>query len=213
MADDLHALLSHPDINAKEFHLLGVSMGGMISQTYALKYPNGSLEARGLKMLSLSLCCTYAQPTTFCSRMFALWADMAARMSVADVMRDVMLWAFTVPFFRQRTSELHEFEAAMKDLDMPLEAYLSQLNVIQQFDTTSALDSLKMQEKVLGNLKARQVLVLAGRTDILIPVVLSRELAERVHGSQFLTTKGGHACLVSLLSYSSGNFQSCLVFC
>ena len=96
MAQDLHALLKHPDISVTKFHLLGVSMGGMIAQSYALMYPNGSNEAEGLEMLSLSLCCTYAQPTLFCERMFALWADMAQRMSVQDIMRDVTLWAFTV---------------------------------------------------------------------------------------------------------------------
>ena len=81
---------------------------------------------------------------------------------------------------------------------MPLEAYLAQLNVIQQFDVTSALDLLKSEERVLGNLNSRQVLVLAGKTDILIPVVLSKELADKIEGSQFLTSKGGHGCLVSI---------------
>ena len=200
MADDLYGLLTHADLNVKSFHLLGVSMGGMIAQSYALKYPNGSTESKGVEMLSLSLCCTYAQPTAFCSRMFNLWSDMAQKMSVQDVMRDVTLWAFTVPFFRQRTGELEEFESAMKGLDMSLETYLSQLHVIQEFDTTSALESLKMQGKRLGGLEGRQVLVLAGKTDILIPVALSRELAERIEGAQFLTTKGGHGCMVSRLN-------------
>ena len=192
MADDLHALLSFLKID--RFHLLGVSMGGMIAQSYALKYPDKSNDRR---MLSIALCCTYAQPTTFCSRMFELWADMAQRMSVQDVMRDVTLWAFTVPFFRQRTSDLEEVETAMKNLDMPVEAYLNQLNVIQKFDSMSALESLKMQGVGLGGLDGRKVLVLAGRTDILIPVALSKELAEKIAGSQFVTVKGGHACLVS----------------
>ena len=152
--------------------------------------------------------------------MFDLWADMAKKMSVQDVMRDVTLWAFTVPFFRQRTEELVEVEEAMKGLDMPLEAYLSQLNVIQRFDATSALDSLKVEEKGLGGLVGRRVLVLAGKVDILIPVVLSRELAERIEGSQFLTVKGGHACMVSWKrslildvaadSCSSGSFRPIL---
>jgi 3-oxoadipate enol-lactonase len=195
MANDLHQLLKHPDLDVKTFHLLGVSMGGMIAQSYALKYPNGSAAAQGLEMLSLSLCCTYAQPTEFCSRMFDLWADMAQRMSVQDVMRDVTLWAFTVPFFRQRTAELEEVENDMKGLDMSTDTYLSQLNVIQKFDTTGELEMLRMSGKGLGGLEAQKVLVLAGKTDILIPVVLSRELSEKVEGSQFLTVKGGHACM------------------
>lgn len=162
-----------------------------------------------MEMLSLSLCCTYAQPTTFCSRMFELWADMAQKMSVQDVMRDVMLWAFTVPFFRQRTDELGEFENAMKTLDMSTEAYLSQLNVIQTFDSTSALESLKSQGRKLGNMQGRQVMVLAGRTDILIPVTLSQELSEKIEGSQFFTTKGGHACMWEFPDVSSTRDTAC----
>lgn len=200
MADDLHALLKHPDLSVKKFHLLGVSMGGMVAQSYALKYPNGSNEADGLEMLSLALCCTYAQPTTFCLRMFALWADMAQRMSVQDVMRDVTLWAFTVPFFRTRMDELQEVEEAMSKLEMGTGEYLSQLNVIQKFDTMSALESLRQQERGLGGLEGRKVLVLAGRTDILIPVILSRELAEKIEGAVWTTVKGGHACMVSRLN-------------
>lgn len=192
MADDLHALLQK--LNITSFHLLGVSMGGMLAQTFALKHARSA--ATGYKILSLSLCCTYSRPTAFCSRMFALWADMAKRMSVQDVMRDVTLWAFTVPFFRKRESELAEVEAAMQGLDMSLAAYLAQLNVIQQFDSTDALEGLNGEGKGLGGLEGRRVLVLAGQVDILIPVVLSRELAEKIEGSQFLTTKGGHGCMV-----------------
>ncbi|KAK5710841.1 hypothetical protein LTR15_012818 [Elasticomyces elasticus] len=194
LANDLHALLDALDIN-EGFHLLGVSMGGMIAQSYALRYPNRS-GSQGRRMLSLSLCCTYAEPTTFCSRMFALWADMAQRMSVQDVMRDVTLWAFTVPFFRNREDMLKLVEDDMEKLDMQLPEYLAQLNVIQKFDSTSALESLRADEEVLGGLsEASKVMVLAGRSDILIPVALSRELAERLAGCQFVTTKGGHATM------------------
>lgn len=174
MAADLHSLLLHLDIT--KFHLLGVSMGGMIAQTYALEYPNGSPAAKGRQMLSLSLCCTYAQPSAFCARMFDLWAEMAERMSVQDVMRDVTLWAFTVDFFRKRTDELEGVEDAMKKLDMSLEAYLAQLNVIRRFDSTAALGELAKGGKKLGGLGEGEVMVLAGEEDILIPVVLSSTL-------------------------------------
>jgi 3-oxoadipate enol-lactonase len=143
-------------------------------------------------------------------------------MGVRDVMRDVTLWAFTVPFFRTRPKELEEVEKAMEELDMSVEAYLAQLNVIQGFDTTNELDTLKRENKVLGGVAPGRVAVLAGEQDILIPVQLSRELAESVIGAQFMTTPGGHACMVSIYyvvnlpyidsyPYLSGNFLMSLI--
>ena len=133
LADDLEtwakALIDQ--LGLKKFHLVGVSMGGMIAQEYALAYP-GDLK-------SLSLCCTYAAPGPFCSRMFQLWRDMAKTMGVPTVMRDVTLWAFTQEFFTKHEETLKQFEAAMATLDQPVQVYLSQLHAIQVHDTTSRL--------------------------------------------------------------------------
>lgn len=203
LAADLHALLLY--LNIEKFHLLGVSMGGMIAQTYALEFPNGSPAAQSREMLSLSLCCTYAQPSIFCERMFDLWAEMAARMSVQDVMRDVTLWAFTVEFFRTRTKELEAVEAAMRELDVSLEAYLVQLDVIRRFDSSGKLGELMEDGERLGGLDAGRIMVLAGEEDILIPVVLSKELCDAVPGSVWRTSPGGHGCLVRV---SSSHCQS-----
>ena len=174
-------------------------MGGMVAQAYVLGYPNGTSAAAGREMLSLSLCCTYAAPSAFCERMFGLWADMAGKMGVEGVMRDVMLWAFTVSFFREKTGELEEVEEAMKTLDMSLESYLAQLNVIQKFYSVGVLRELRDGGRCLGGVGAGKVMVLAGEEDILIPVVLSRELCEAITGSVWRITKGGHGCLVSWL--------------
>jgi 3-oxoadipate enol-lactonase len=116
--------------------------------------------------------------------MFAMWADLAPVVGVPFVMRDVTLWAFTVPFFEQREAELAEFETAMRYLDQPVHAYLAQLAVITDHDTTARLGEI-----------TTPTLVLAGEEDILIPVALSRRLHEGVTGSEFATTPGGHACL------------------
>lgn len=174
MAQDAKALVD--ELTITDFHLVGVSMGGMIAQEYAL--------ANSGDLRSLTLACTYAAPGPFCSRMFSLWADMAPTMGVATVMRDVTLWAFTVPFFEEREDELREFESEMAQIDQPLEAYLAQLHSIREHDTRNRIGTLEVP-----------TLVLAGEEDILIPVRLSRALHDAIPRARWITTPGGHACL------------------
>ena len=174
MAADAKALVDHLDLGP--VHLMGVSMGGMIAQEYAL--------AHGESLRSLTLACTYAAPGAFCSRMFSMWADMASELGVPFVMRDVALWAFTVPFFEEREDEAEEFEAGMATLDQSLEAYLAQLSSIQTHDTVDRLGQITVP-----------TLVLAGEEDVLIPVRLSKRLHDGIAGSRWATVPGGHACL------------------
>jgi 3-oxoadipate enol-lactonase len=173
-AADTKGLVDH--LRISDFHLVGVSMGGMIAQAYAL--------ANGADLRSVTLACTYAAPGPFCSRMFSLWQDMAPVMGVPAVMRDVTVWAFTPEFFETRPDDLAEFETAMRFIDQPIPAYLAQLNSIQTHDATDRLSSLNVP-----------TLVLAGETDILIPVELSRRLHSLIPNAQWGTTRGGHACL------------------
>jgi len=174
LADDARALVQQLDLG--QVHLMGVSMGGMIAQEYALADPEG--------LSSLTLACTYAAPGPFCSRMFSLWGDLAPALGVPFVMRDVSLWAFTVAFFSDRPGDAAAFEQDMADLDMSVEAYLAQLAVIQGHDATARLGELSLP-----------TLVLAGEQDILIPVSLSRELHSLVPDATWATVPGGHACL------------------
>ena len=174
LADDAKALVD--ELGITDFHLMGISMGGMVAQEYALAYQDD--------LRSLTLACTYAAPGPFCSRMFGMWADMAPVLGVPFVMRDVTLWAFTLPFFEERTEELVEFETAMRYMAQPTHAYLAQLSVIQEHDTTDRLSEI-----------GAPTLVLAGEEDVLIPVSLSKKLHAGVSGAEWATTKGGHACL------------------
>jgi 3-oxoadipate enol-lactonase len=174
MADDAKALADALDLGS--YHVMGVSMGGMIAQRFALSYPD--------VVTTLTLASTYAAPGPFCTRMFSMWADTAQVMGVPQVMRDVTLWAFTLDFFQSRSDELAEFETAMRFMDQPVHAYLAQLAVIQNHDETANLAALKMP-----------TLVLTGENDILIPTALSHELHELIPGSIWRTTPGGHGCI------------------
>jgi len=174
LADDAKALVD--SLRLTGFHLMGVSMGGMIAEEYALAY--------GSDLKSLTLSCTYGKADAFCQTMFAMWADLAKAIDVPFVMRDVALWAFTGPFFNERPGDAAEFAAAMASLDMSLDAYLAQLAVIQDHDALGRARQIKVP-----------TMVLAGEEDILIPVRLSRKLQEAIPGAEWKTVPGGHACL------------------
>ncbi len=92
MAGDLAGLVD--ELGLERFHLLGVSMGGMIAQEYAIAHAG--------RLLSASFCCTYSYPGPFCLRMFACWRDLVPRLGVGFTQREVLLWAFTTDFFEQR---------------------------------------------------------------------------------------------------------------
>jgi 3-oxoadipate enol-lactonase len=172
-ADDAKALVD--ELGLSDFHMMGISMGGMIAQEYALAYPE--------TLRSVTLACTYAAPGPFCSRMFSMWEDMAPVNGVPFIMRDVTLWAFTVPFFNEREDELREFEGEMAQMPMAVETYLAQLSSIQTHDTRDRVGGISVP-----------AMVLAGEEDILIPVSLSKELHGLIPGATWKTTRGGHAC-------------------
>ena len=173
-AQDTKALVDHLELDA--FHMVGISMGGMIAQEYALAYPQD--------LLSVTLACTYAAPGPFCSRMYSMWADQAPVMGVPAVMRDVVLWCFTLEFFESRRDELAMIETAMNFMNQSVPAYLAQIESIRQHDTVERLPHLRVP-----------TLVLAGHSDILIPVELSHRLHQLIPDSTWVTTKGGHACI------------------
>ncbi|MGW0632345.1 alpha/beta fold hydrolase [Streptomyces sp. NPDC002758] len=174
LADDAKALVDH--LGLTDFQLMGTSMGGMIAQEYALAY--------GSDLRSLILSCTNAAPGPYSLRMFRLWEELAPTFGVPFIMRDVTLRAFTVPFFTGRPEDLAEFEQAMADMKMSVEAYLAQLNVIITHDTRDRLGAVTVP-----------TLVQAGEEDTIIPVSASRELHALVPGAEWCTTRGGHACL------------------
>ena len=82
-----------------DFHLVGVSMGGMIAQEYAHRQPRrpALADARPARTPRPG------RSARGCSRCGPTWRP---RLGVPFVMRDVTLWAFTQPFFEEREEEL-----------------------------------------------------------------------------------------------------------
>jgi 3-oxoadipate enol-lactonase len=132
--------------------------------------------------------------------MFAMWRDIALAMGVRTVMQDVLLWCFGPEFFADpsRRTAVQEMDDAMESIDdedrggMGLRAYCAQLSAIQAFDSRDVVG--KLGERTRPGGATPQIVVLAGESDILIPVSLSRELHGLIPGARWCTTRGGHAC-------------------
>jgi pimeloyl-ACP methyl ester carboxylesterase len=174
MAGDLARLVDA--IGLERFHLLGVSMGGMIAQEYAIAHPD--------RLLSASFCCTYSYPGPFCLRMFSCWRDLVPHLGVGFTQREVILWAFTTDFFEQQEETLVEIEELMAGNPQPADSYLAQLHSIEVHDTRGRLGAVTCP-----------AMTLVGREDILIYPKLSRRLHEELPDSTWVEVPGGHACL------------------
>ncbi|HEY7198069.1 MAG TPA: alpha/beta fold hydrolase [Gaiellaceae bacterium] len=174
MAEDLAGLVEALEL--PRFHLVGVSMGGMIVQEYAIEHAE--------RLLSVSFCCTYSHPGPFCSRMFSCWRDLVPSMGVGFTQREVLLWAFTTDFFEQRTAELEEVEEFLASNPQEPDGYLAQLSSIETHDTRGRLGAVTCP-----------AMTLVGREDLIIYPNLSRRMHEELPDSTWVEVEGGHACL------------------
>ena len=177
MAEDLAGLVD--GLGLGRFHLLGVSMGGMIAQEYAIAHAD--------RLLSASFCCTYSYPGPFCLRMFSCWRDLVPHLGVGFTQREVILWAFTTDFFERREDELREIEAFMAENPQTADGYLAQLHSIETHDTRGRLGAVTCP-----------AMTLVGEGDILIYPKLSRRLHDELPDSTWVEVPGGHACIWEL---------------
>ncbi len=175
MAADARGLLDH--LGIERAHVLGVSMGGMIAQEFALAYPD--------RVDKLLLCCTCSEPSQFDLRLYRIWEQTAPVLGLPQMMKELLLWCFTPAFFQEHPDTAQEMEEALTGITQPVDAYLSQLHSIQVHNATDRLGRIKAPTLVLG-----------APQDLIFPPTQSHQLHEGIPGSQLaFTAHGGHAFL------------------
>jgi 3-oxoadipate enol-lactonase len=173
MAADLRGLIAALGIDRP--HLLGVSMGGVIAQEYAIKY--GGLA-------SLILANTYAEAGPYCRRIFRAWADVATGAGMPALMRVISPWIFSARFVEEEEALLAAWEADMAKTPQPAEAFASQIQVLLSHDSRDRLGQI-----------GTRTLVLAAESDIVIPPELSRRLLEGLPNASWVVVPGGHGTM------------------
>ena len=124
MAADLNAVVSA--IGLADFHLAGVSMGGVIAQEYAL--------AGGANLRSLVLANTFAAADPFTRAAFETWAPVAQAAGMPMMMRAQAPWIFSPEFYAQHPERVAELIAEAQESTQPAAAFAAQMAALADHD-------------------------------------------------------------------------------
>lgn len=163
MADDVHGLFTHLGIT--QSHWMGLSMGGMIGQTFALKYP-------GVFNSMILADTTSRQPPNGA----AMWGEriQAAKTKGMDALVEGTLarW-FTEPYRVANPDVMAKIGAVIRNT--PAAGYAGCCAGISKIDVTDRLKEIKCP-----------VLVIVGEQDHGTPVAASQAIQANLPGAELL---------------------------
>jgi len=175
MAADTKALADA--LGLTSFHLVGVSMGGLIAQENALSFPDD--------LRSVVLANTYAKPDRFTKAAFDVWRQVAESGGMPLMMRQQAPWVFSPAFYEAHPDKLATVLAEMERSPQPAAAFSAQIAALLSHDCTDRLASLHTP-----------ALVIAADDDIIIRLSLSHRLYEELPRGSWAIVPGGHAAFV-----------------
>jgi 3-oxoadipate enol-lactonase len=159
LADDALALLK--SLGISRTHWVGLSMGGMIGQTLALKAPE--------IFLSLSLCDTSSRIPAEAK---PLWADRiktAEAQGMEPLVQPTLERWFTEPFRKSRKDVIDKVAVMIRNT--PTAGYAGCCAAISQLDLTDRISAIKMP-----------TIAIVGEDDPGTPVAAHRVIAEKIAG-------------------------------
>ena len=174
LADDTAALMDHLKITRA--HIIGVSMGGMIAQEFALRHPQ--------KVRSLVLgCTTPGGPNSIRMGGDALTSAYSTRPMTAEERGKALAEAaFTKGYLAQHPEIIASMIESRRSRPIDNSAFPHRMKAAQEHNTYDRLGEIRSP-----------TLVITGKDDALISWENSRILAERIKGAeQVILEPAGH---------------------
>lgn len=170
MATDALAVLD--DLGIERAHVMGASMGGVLTQVIGVRHPE--------RVLSLTLACTACRHHPWRIQLLERWRAVALEEGMAGVSRVGARWLIGTRT-RLRLRSLIDLVAPVA-LNVPAESFVSQIDAI-----------LALSDEVRHELAGVEVptLVLVGSQDVLTPLGDAEEIAELVPGAELAVLRGG----------------------
>jgi 3-oxoadipate enol-lactonase len=169
MADDAIAVLDAAGVETA--HVVGASMGGVISQIIAVKYPH--------RVRSLTLVCTACRNHPWRQELLQSWAHTAEEKGMIEVGKEAAQWVMSPRSFRRLVPAFTWMGplAALR----PRHSFVSQIQAI--------LDTREDLVDELYSITA-PTMVIVGNQDILTPRGDSEEIAERIPNAELVVISG-----------------------
>jgi len=163
LADDLKGLLDA--LNAREAHFLGLSMGGMIGQTFALKYPG--------RLKSLVLADT---TSGYGPEAPALWQGrikMAQERGMDSLAAPTLERWFTPAYREAQPDTIRRIGDMIRTT--PVAGYVGCCHAISKINLTAKLGGIRVP-----------TLVIVGREDLGTPVAMAEAIHRGIAGSDLV---------------------------
>jgi len=163
LAADLHALLKH--LNIERTHFAGLSMGGMIGQTFALKYPG--------VLASLILADTTSRYPADAAGVWAERIKTVETRGMQPLVQSTLERWFTEPFRKAHPEVVGRIGALIAST--PVAGYVGCSHAIPKINLTARLKEIKCA-----------VLVICGEQDAGTPPAMAREIHDNAPGSKLV---------------------------
>lgn len=170
MAADAIAALDHAGYGSA--HVLGASMGGIISQVIGVRHPE--------RVRSLMLACTACRHFSWRRELLAEWSDQAQAYGMREFVRRNLKW-MVGPRSLRRTWPAMAILGPLA-FNVPVASFVAQIDAILSIE-----DSLRSE---LVDVTA-PTLVLCGSQDVLTTQGDSEEIASLIPGAELAVVRGG----------------------
>jgi pimeloyl-ACP methyl ester carboxylesterase len=172
MADDAAGLMKALEI--KRAALLGISMGGMIAQEFALNHQ---------AMLSCLIlgCTNFGGREVVQAAPEIVAAIMAGTNANPEQQKQQLQAVFCDNTIERRPEVVSKHNEVRAMYPIPVFAFMRQIQAINQFDVSARLAEIKLP-----------TMVIAGRDDRLVPAQNSKLIASRIPGALLKELPGGH---------------------
>lgn len=163
LADDAHGLLAH--LGVKQTHWVGLSMGGMIGQTFALKYPG--------VFTSLTLADTTSRYPADAAPLWIERIKSVEKGGMQAVVDGTLARWLTEPYRKSNPQVADRIGSYIRRT--PVAGFVGCCHAIPKINVTHRLKEIKCP-----------TLIIVGEQDPGTPVAMAREIHDAMRGSQLV---------------------------